>query len=444
MEQQIRFCTASDGVSIAYATVGDGPPLVYVTGWPTHLEMEWGKPFSRAYLEALAEGSTLYRYDMRGSGLSDKDVSDFSLESLTKDLEAVVDHQKLERFALASLGSLAAPIAITYASANPHRVSHLMLSSAFSRGSQIINPERQHAMIEYVNAFGSLNYNMLDAPNMDIEKQRDVQQLQQAASSREVLAALLETMFSADVSDRLEQLRMPILVLHGRRDSVIPFALGRELAARLPEAKFVPFEGNSGAAWTHSHIIIPEIHRFLGINVASAEREGPAARELVTIFFTDVEGSSALTERLGDAAARDVLRTHERVVRDALREHGGAEVKTMGDGFMASFSSASRALECAITLQRAFSEQNESAQEPVRVRIGLNAGEPIAEDDDLFGTAVNLAARIAAQADGGEIFASDVVRQLVAGKGFLFADRGESALRGFEDPVRIYEVGWEG
>ena len=116
----------------------------------------------------------------------------------------------------------------------------------------------------------------------------------------------------------------------------------------------------------------------------------------------------------------------------------------MGDGFMASFSSASRALECAIALQRAFTERNESAQESVRVRIGLNAGEPIAEDDDLFGTAVNLAARIAALAAGGEIFASDVVRQLVAGKGFLFADRGESALRGFEDPVRVYEVGWEG
>ena len=111
MEQQIRFCTASDGVSIAYATVGDGPPLVYVTGWPTHLEMEWGKPFSRAFLEALAEGSTLFRYDMRGSGLSDQDVSDFSIESLTRDLEAVVDHQKLERFALASLGSLAVRIA---------------------------------------------------------------------------------------------------------------------------------------------------------------------------------------------------------------------------------------------------------------------------------------------------------------------------------------------
>ena len=114
----------------------------------------------------------------------------------------------------------------------------------------------------------------------------------------------------------------------------------------------------------------------------------------------------------------------------------------MGDGFMASFSSATRALECAIAMQRAFAEHNESAEEPMRVRVGLNAGEPIAEDEDLFGTAVILAARIAAKAEGGEILASDVVRQLVAGKGFLFSDRGDVVLRGFEDPVRLYEVRW--
>jgi class 3 adenylate cyclase len=137
------------------------------------------------------------------------------------------------------------------------------------------------------------------------------------------------------------------------------------------------------------------------------------------------------------------MRSHERITREALRAHGGAEVKAMGDGFMASFSSATRALECAIAMQRAFAAHNEYPETPIRVRIGLNAGEPIAEEADLFGTAVIMAARIAAQAEGEEILASDVVRQLVAGKGFLFADRGEVALRGFEDPVRLYEVRWQ-
>jgi len=161
-----------------------------------------------------------------------------------------------------------------------------------------------------------------------------------------------------------------------------------------------------------------------------------------TILFTDIEGSTAITHRLGDARARELMREHERITREALKAHGGAEVKTMGDGFMASFSSATRALDCAIALQRAFAERNESAAEPIRVRVGLNAGEPIEEEQDLFGTAVILAARIAAQAEGGEILVSEGVRQIVAGKKFLLADRGEVTLRGFEDPVHVYELSW--
>ena len=142
------------------------------------------------------------------------------------------------------------------------------------------------------------------------------------------------------------------------------------------------------------------------------------------------------------------MRQHERLTREALKAHGGSEVKTMGDGFMASFGSATKALECAIALQQSFEEHNASSTEPIRVRIGLNAGEPIAEDDpggrgDLFGTAVNMAARIAAKADAGEILASNVVRELVAGKEFLFNDRGDTELRGFEDPVRLFEVRWQ-
>ena len=153
-----------------------------------------------------------------------------------------------------------------------------------------------------------------------------------------------------------------------------------------------------------------------------------------------MEGSTALTQRLGDAKAREVLREHERMVREALKSHGGSEVKALGDGFMASFSSATKALECAIAMQRAFAEHNEAAQDPIRVRVGLNAGEPIAEEDDLFGTAVNRAARITATAKGGEILVANVVRELAEGKDFLFANRGETSLKGFDESVRLFEV----
>jgi len=190
--------------------------------------------------------------------------------------------------------------------------------------------------------------------------------------------------------------------------------------------------------------VLAALDEFLDEGEPAPAGAGPhAAGGLCTILFTDVEGSTALTERLGDAKAREVLRNHERIVREALRAHGGAEVKAMGDGFMASFSSATRALECAIAMQRAFAHHNETAGETISVRIGLNAGEPIAEGADLFGTAVILAARIAAQAQGGEILVANVVKELAAGKRFLFADRGEVALRGFEGPVRLYEMRWQ-
>ena len=164
---------------------------------------------------------------------------------------------------------------------------------------------------------------------------------------------------------------------------------------------------------------------------------GPAPSELVTILFTDMEGSTTLTQRLGDAKAQEVLRKHNGVVRAALKEHGGSEIKHTGDGVMASFASASRALECAIGIQQAFASHNESSGEPIRVRIGLNAGEPVAEDKDLFGTAIQLAARVCARAEAGQILVPEGVRHLVAGKRFLFSDQGDVALRGFEDPVRL-------
>jgi class 3 adenylate cyclase len=148
--------------------------------------------------------------------------------------------------------------------------------------------------------------------------------------------------------------------------------------------------------------------------------------------------------RLGDERGRDVLREHERITRDLLAANGGKEVKTMGDGFMASFTSVTKAVGCAVALQNAFAKRNEGASEPLHVRVGINAGEPIEEDGDLFGATVILASRLAAKADGGEILVSDVVRGLCSGKGFLFADRGDFLAKGFEEPVRIYEISWRG
>ncbi|HEY5624928.1 MAG TPA: adenylate/guanylate cyclase domain-containing protein, partial [Dehalococcoidia bacterium] len=429
-----------------YATVGQGPIVVYVPGWPTHLELEWRSSRVRSFLEDLADGCTLVRYDMRGSGLSDADTDDFSLKALTRDLETVIDHLKLDEFCLMSMGMLAGPTAMTYAAAHPEKVRKLVLSTPYMRGNDIASPESEgvKTMISYVSQFGMPNNDFNDDPDLDYETRRELQRRQDEAARPRVQGALLNLMYDVDLSETADQLRLPTLVLHGRDDR-IPFRLGRELAARLPDAKFVPFEGTSSAAQSRADKKLAPIREFLGLQ--PSERKSDRAGDVHTILFTDVEGSTALTNHLGDAKARDVLREHERITRSALAAHDGSEVKAMGDGFMASFGSATKALECAIALQREFSKHNESAAVQIHVRVGLNAGEPIAEDDpggrsDLFGTAVNMAARIAAKADAGEILVADVVRQLVAGKKFLFNDRGDTVLRGFDEAVRLFEMRW--
>jgi adenylate cyclase len=159
-------------------------------------------------------------------------------------------------------------------------------------------------------------------------------------------------------------------------------------------------------------------------------------------MFTDIEGSTAATQRLGDAEAHAMLRAHNDIVREALHTFGGDEVKHTGDGIMASFTSVTLALECAIQIQRGVAMHSDTTHVPFNVRIGINAGEPVVEGGDLFGTAVQMASRVCNRAEPQQILVTDVIRQLVAGKGFLFADRGESELRGFEDPVRLYEVRW--
>ena len=176
----------------------------------------------------------------------------------------------------------------------------------------------------------------------------------------------------------------------------------------------------------------------------SAARQDSCAVQIGTVarngrcsylpLLTDMVGHTAMRQRLGDERGRDVLREHEAITREVLKAHAGTEVKTMGDGFMASFGSVTKAVECAVALQRAFAERNSSAHpealEGLSVRVGLNAGEPIEEDGDLFGATVILASRVAAKADGGEILVADTVRGLYSGKSFLFADRASSSRRG--------------
>jgi pimeloyl-ACP methyl ester carboxylesterase/DNA-binding CsgD family transcriptional regulator len=264
-EQEIGFCTASDGVRVAYAVLGSGPPLVYAAGWPVHLELEWEKPFVRRFLEGLAQAVTLIRYDMRGSGLSDLDISDFSQECLARDLEAVVDQLGLTRFALMSLGDIAGPISMCYAADHLDRVSRLILNSGYLKGSDLAPAERQNALVDYVANFGYPTFNLLEDPAIDMDQQLGVLEINELASSHQVQAEILRTYFAADVSTVVSRVSVPTLVLHARADPLVPFELGAELAAKLPNAEFVPYDGPTAVPWVISSVLVREIHRFLGV-----------------------------------------------------------------------------------------------------------------------------------------------------------------------------------
>ncbi len=450
MEPQIRFCTSADGTRIAYATLGEGPPYVHIPSWGENLELDWKHPDAHAFLESLSRGRQYVSFYRRGLGTSQREVEDLSLEAQVADVEAVVDRLQLERFDLWG-GLDGAPVAVAYAAQHPERVSRLVLWEAYPYGVEIATPGAIRGLKELIRGNWSLARRALADvvfPSGPTELQRWWANVCRQSMSPEVAAQYLQFQFSVDVTPYLPQVKAPTLVLHRRRARNIPIAAGRAAASLMPDARFVALEGDIGHPYLGDTSYVEVVKQFLDEGRAQEPAGDPAAAGAFrTILFTDMEGSTALTQRLGDAKARDVLRQHERMVREALKSHSGSEVKTMGDGFMASFSSATKALECAIAMQRAFAEHNESAAEPILVRVGLNAGEPIAEEDpdgrsDLFGTAVNLAARICANAEAGQILAPIVVRELAAGKQFMFADRGETALRGFEDPVRLYEVRW--
>ena len=446
MEPRIQYAKTKDGVSIAYYTIGKGIPLVEMPLMPwSHIQMQYQLPDWVRWSEGLSEKRMVVRYDGRGSGLSDRRTPDYSLDSMVLDLEAVIDAVGLERFALMAI-LFTGPVAIAYAARHPERLSHLLLWCSYASGSE-------YADLPQVKAFQALRnqdweiYTQTGAHAFlgwaASDYARWYATYMQQSTTQESASAFYEANAQYDTTPLLSQVKTPTLVLHRREFSFPSVDAARNLASRIPNAHLAILDGASAGPFLEDvDALLQAIEEFLG------EGEEPTAvaaapSGLVTILFTDMVGSTDLTQRLGDAGAQDCLRTHNTIVRDALGAHGGSEVKHTGDGIMASFASASNSLEAAMAIQKAFANHNQdSAHTTIRVRIGLNAGEPVAEDDDLFGTAVQLAARVCAQAEPGQILASNVVQELAAGKGFDFADKGEAQLKGFEKPVRLHELRW--
>lgn len=276
-EQEIRFCTARDGVRIAYATVGNGPPLVKVANWMSHLEYDWNSPVWRHWLEGLSARHTLVRYDMRGCGLSDWDVGEFSHDAYVSDLEAVMEALGLERFPLLALSG-GGPIAIEYAARHPEKVSHLILYGSYAKGrfKRGVEPEHQEigkTELQLIKTgWGQDNpayhqfFTTLFMPEASSEQMRWFNDLQRVSTSPENAYRLEESFFYNDVSHLLAQIQAPTLVLHANQDGVVPVDAGRALASRIPQARFVLLNSknhillNEESAWRR---FLEEVERFL-------------------------------------------------------------------------------------------------------------------------------------------------------------------------------------
>lgn len=447
MNPPIRFVTTDDGVRIACAAHGDGRPLIFVRGWISHLELAWDDPAFRAYFEAIGRQLRVVRFDMRGNGLSDRDVPPVGLDEMQADISAVMDeYAPLPAVIYAQCWG--GPAAIAWAAAHPDRVSHLILDGTFADGARITNAERRERIVQTLRELpeaGLLLMAHYTQPNLN--KPRFGQIDQSGTCVHPAMAAQLYAAgFTWDVSTLLEKLTMPVLVLHRRNTQAIPMRLGREIASSVPGARFVALNGTAHNPWEEDpEEALGAIGEFLGVQLLRQESpQGRIAGDegLLTILYTDMEESTRMTRALGDDRAQAVRREHDAIIRQALRAHGGNEVKHTGDGVMATFTSAARALQCAIAIQRALAVRNDLSEQTVRVRIGINAGEPVAEAGDIFGTAVIAASRVMEQAGGDEILVSNVVRELCAGKGFQFIDRGMVELKGFDEAVRLFQVGW--
>lgn len=460
MEQQVRYCKTSDGVDIAYTTYGDGFPIVVPPNiLNTHLQMELNLPANRGFFERLSQRLQVIRYDGRGTGMSERVPADFSAEAGVRDLLAVVDRLELDQFALYT-HLLAGEAPVACAVGHPDRVTSVVwwvgqtirVSPELRRQMDSISQLMESDWELYTNVMGRLVFGW-DAPEAAVYG--EIARAGTDPPTRRAAEAALvrsrgdrpDEVTSRDVDPT--QIRAPTLVAHlaGVKTSS---DIAQLLAAGLPQAHVVAIPGlpwRLSAFIDDNEVLIAAIADF--VEAASLEPEAPVPRPelqlgaMRAILWTDIVGHTRLIHRHGDAKGRELLREHERLTRQEFVTHGGTEVKAMGDGFMTWFPSAHSALDCAVGLQRAFADRNLSAEEPLEIRVGVNAGEPIIEDDDLFGTSVIAAARICGEADGGEIVVSDVVRQLVAGKDFAFADRGIVALKGFEEPVQLHQVRWQ-
>jgi class 3 adenylate cyclase len=437
------YARASD-VSIAYQVVGEGPfDVVLVPPFVSHVELAWSKSPMRRYMSRLASISRLIVFDKRGTGMSDRVSGVPSLETRMDDVRAVMDAVSSTKAAIVGT-SEASPMSALFAATYPERTMALVLIASFAR--TLWAPDYPWGSSEEQFLRGVEEEQAVFGPREDAERDAVqflggdekearlfVDYVRQSASPGAARAIDLWCK-DIDVRSVLPAIRTPTLMLHGQEDH-LPVAAARWMAQRIPGARLVEFPG-SGHVLLGSTLetACDEIEQFLDEVWAGFDEALEPDRVLATVLFTDIVGSSQQAVELGDRDWGELLKRHHDLVRRQLVRFRGGEVDTAGDGFFASFDGPARAIRCACAITDAVSELG------LRVRVGLHTGECELVDGKVAGIAVHTGARVASQAQPGEVLVTGTVKDLVAGSDLAFTDRGNHQLKGIPGQWRLYAV----
>ncbi|HEX3243589.1 MAG TPA: adenylate/guanylate cyclase domain-containing protein [Solirubrobacterales bacterium] len=439
MNASTTYAQAGD-LSIAYKTVGEGEmDLVVVPGFVSHVELIEEHPLPARFMRRLASFARVITYDKRGQGLSDRPADPATLEDSMDDLRAVLDAAESEKTVVVGV-SEGGPMSMLFAATFPERVSSLVLYGTYAK--MVEGPDYPHGVPDAaLDRWGELMRDNwggpvgvhLWAPSMDGDAEFTEwwgRLLRQGTSPAGAIA-LVDLYRQLDVRRVLSSISAPTLVLHRSDDGIVRVGQARYLAEHIRGARYVELPGSDHLVWVGDQdAILSEVEEFLLGSHLGPEPE----RALATVLFTDIVGSTETAAELGDRRWRELLERHDAIVRRQLQVHRGREVKTMGDGFLATFDGPARAIRCAADFRE------ELASIGIEIRVGIHTGEVELIGDDVGGMAVNIGARIGALADAGELLVSSTVRELVVGSGLEFDDRGPHTLKGAPGEWRLFAV----
>jgi class 3 adenylate cyclase len=421
----------SGDASIAYQVLGDGPcDLLVINGPASHLELMWEEPGTARSFRRMAKFARLIMFDRRGTGLSDPVTGPLALEQQVDDAQAVLTQVGSQRLAL--IGGSDLGLSAMFAATYPDQVEGLVLSGVAADGKDMVGGSAKGSMLDAIeSSWGDGSLVSLYAPSQ-VGNKSFVEwwgRMQRSALSPGMARRLMEMTARTNLRAVLPTIRVPTLVTHTTGDRLVSVEHGREVASLIPGARFIEYPGEDAYVW-HDPPGMSDIEEFL-----TGRRSAPASdRVLATVLFTDIVGSTEQLSRVGDKRWRTQLEDHDRIVRAGLRRWRGNEIKNSGDGFLATFDGPARAVSCAAEIVDGVASLG------LNIRAGLHTGECELRDDDVAGIAVHIASRVMHEAGPSEVLTSSTVKELVAGSGLRFADRGAHALRGVEDEWRLYAL----